>query len=104
MYSKIFSMRAFVWTARITAMIIVVWALTTTLMGFLMCRPFAFNWNPTLPDGHCGNQVLSYQVTGALNLITDLVVLVLPMQYLYSLNLALYKKIVLMVSFAVGIL
>lgn len=104
MYSKIFSMPVFVWTARITAIIIVMWAVTTTLMGFFMCEPFEFNWNPTLPGGHCGNQVLSYQVTGALNLVTDLVVLVLPMQYLYGLNLALYKKIVLMVSFAVGIL
>ncbi|KAB5536421.1 hypothetical protein GE09DRAFT_1226482 [Coniochaeta sp. 2T2.1] len=103
MYCTIFSMRPFVWTARITAVIIVMWVLATTLMGFFMCRPFEFNWIPTLPDGRWGNQVLSYQVTGAMNLVTGLVVLVLPMQYLYGLNLALYKKIVLMVSFAVGI-
>lgn len=57
-----------------------------------------------MPGGKCGNQVLSYQVTGALNLVTDLVVLALPMRYLYGLNLALYKKVVLMISFAVGIL
>ncbi|KAL2016998.1 hypothetical protein VTK56DRAFT_2679 [Thermocarpiscus australiensis] len=55
------------------------------------------------PGGHCGNQVLSYQVTGALNLVTDLIVLVLPMPYLYGLNMALYKKLVLMATFAVGL-
>lgn len=104
MYSKIFSMNAFIWTARITGVVIIAWALTTILMDFLMCRPFEFNWNPSLPGGHCGGQVLSYQATGAVNLLTDLVVLVLPMQYLYSLNLPLYKKIVLIVSFSVGIL
>lgn len=104
MYAKIFSMKAFVWATRATAVFIVMWALTTTLMGFFMCRPFEYNWNPTLPGGKCGNQVLSYQVTGALNLVTDLVVLALPMRYLYGLNLALYKKVVLMISFAVGIL
>ena len=80
------------------------WALATVLMGFLMCKPFAFNWDQTIPDGQCGNQVLSYQVTGALNLLTDLIVLLLPMPYLYGLNLALYKKVVLMVTFAVGLL
>jgi hypothetical protein len=104
MYAKIFSMSAFVWAARITAAFIVCWALTTTLMGFFMCRPFAYNWDPTIPGGHCGNQVLSYQITGAMNLATDLVVLVLPVKYLATLNLALYKKIVLICSFTVGIL
>ncbi|KAK4247262.1 hypothetical protein C7999DRAFT_14669 [Corynascus novoguineensis] len=103
LYCKIFSVPAFIWAARITTAVIVMWALATTLMGFLMCRPFAFNWDQTIPDGRCGNQVLSYQITGALNLVTDVIVLSLPMPYLYGLNLALYKKLVLMVTFAVGL-
>ena len=73
-------------------------------MAFFMCQPFAFNWDQTIPGGHCGNQVLSYKYTGAINLITDVVVLVLPMPYLYSLQLAVYKKVVLMVTFAIGFL
>ncbi len=104
LYSKIFSVPAFIFAAQATTAIVILWALATVLMGFLMCKPFAFNWDQTIPDGHCGNQVLSYEVTGALNLVTDLIVLFLPMPYLYGLNLALYKKLVLMVTFAVGLL
>lgn len=104
MYSKIFTIRSFIWTARITGAVIVMWASATILLGFLTCQPFAFNWDPSLPGGHCGDQILSYEITGALNLVTDLVVLGLPLQYLYNLNLALYKKIVLMATFSVGIL
>ncbi|AEO61109.1 hypothetical protein MYCTH_2113078 [Thermothelomyces thermophilus ATCC 42464] len=103
LYTKIFSVPAFIWAARITTVIIIMWALTTSIMGLTICQPFAFNWDPTIPDGLCGNQVLSYKITGALNLATDLVVLLLPMPYLYGLNLALYKKLVLMVTFAVGL-
>ncbi|KAL2192563.1 hypothetical protein P885DRAFT_82101 [Corynascus similis CBS 632.67] len=84
LYCKIFSVPAFIWAARITTAVIVMWALATTLMGFLMCRPFAFNWDQTIPEGRCGNQVLSYQITGALNLVTDVIVLSLPMPYLYG--------------------
>ncbi|KAL2157935.1 hypothetical protein VTH06DRAFT_4990 [Thermothelomyces fergusii] len=103
LYTKIFSVPAFIWAARITTVVIVMWALTTSIMGLTICQPFAFNWDPTIPGGHCGNQVLSYKITGVLNLLTDLVVLLLPMPYLYGLNLALYKKLVLMVTFAVGL-
>jgi len=104
LYSKIFSIPAFIWMARGTGVVIIMWAMATILMGFLMCQPFAFNWDQTVPGGHCGNQVLSYKITGALNLVTDFIVLLLPMPYLYGLNLALYKKLVLMVTFAVGLL
>ncbi len=104
LYSKIFSIPAFIWVARGTGIVIIMWASATILMGFLMCQPFAFNWDQTIPGGHCGNQVLSYKITGALNLVTDFIVLLLPMPYLYGLNLALYKKLVLMVTFAVGLL
>jgi hypothetical protein len=104
LYCKIFDIPAFIWAARITTVIIIMWALTTILMGLFICQPFAFNWDQTIPGGKCGNQVLSYKVTGALNLVTDATVLFLPMPYLYNLNLALYKKLVLMVTFAVGLL
>ncbi|KAL2150090.1 hypothetical protein VTH82DRAFT_7766 [Thermothelomyces myriococcoides] len=103
LYAKIFSVPAFIWAARITTVFIIMWALTTSIMGLTICQPFAFNWDPTIPGGHCGNQVLSYKITGVLNLVTDIVVLLLPMPYLYGLNLALYKKLVLMVTFAVGL-
>lgn len=83
--------------------LIIAWALATTLSGFLICRPFAKNWQPTLP-GTCGNQVLSYTITGAFNLVTDVIVMSLPIPYLGGLQLRLYKKMVLLATFGLGIL
>lgn len=103
MYCRVFTVQAFVWTAQVTGAVIIMWALATILMGFFLCQPFEYNWNQNI-KGHCGNQLLSYRITGSLNLITDVIVLLLPMPYLYSLNLAFYKKLVLIGTFAVGLL
>ncbi|KAF3036126.1 hypothetical protein E8E11_002312 [Didymella keratinophila] len=51
----------------------------------------------------CGNQVTSFTVTGVINLVTDVVVLLLPMQPLYQLQMATYKKVVFISIFGLGI-
>jgi hypothetical protein len=90
-------------TSYVTGGFIVAWALATVLSGSLICRPFALNWDQTL-DGTCGDQVLSYTITGSLNLVTDVVVFMLPMPYLWGLQLKLYKKVVLIINIRNGTL
>ena len=104
LYVQIFSVRGMILAAQATGVLIVGWALTTVLLGLFMCTPFAFNWDQSIAGGRCGDQVLSYLVTGALNLATDVIVLVLPLSYLWGLQLQLYKKVVLMATFSMGIL
>ncbi|KAL9109957.1 MAG: hypothetical protein Q9227_005480 [Pyrenula ochraceoflavens] len=79
------------------------WATSVIFSSFFLCRPFAFNWDQTIPGGSCGNQVLSYQITGVLNLLTDVVVLLLPMPYIWKLQLRLSRKIALTATFSVGV-
>jgi hypothetical protein len=75
------------------------------IMGcFLICQPTAAYWDPTISGSHCGNSVTLWLTTGILNIITDVVVLLLPMPYIVGLDLALYKKLVLVVTFGAGIL
>lgn len=93
-----------IWTVRGTILFITIWVVATIMAGCLICQPFAMNWDHTIPGGHCGNQVLSFTITGVLNLVTDLVVLVLPLPYLARLQMPTYKKVVLMGVFSVGLL
>lgn len=84
--------------------VIAAWATGTILAGLLICQPISMNWAPLeTPDGKCGDQVLSFTITGVVNLVTDVIVLALPMPYLYKLQLRLYKKLVLITCFSVGI-
>ncbi|CAG8051472.1 unnamed protein product [Penicillium nalgiovense] len=93
------------WVLRVswaTMGVIVAWTIGTILAGCLICRPFAFNWDQTIPGGSCGNQVTSFTATGVINLITDVVVLVTPMPLLYKLQMARYKKVVFITIFGLG--
>lgn len=77
--------------------------LVVILGSFLICQPLAYNWDQTI-DGHCGSSITLWMCHGVLNIVTDLIVLLLPMPYIYSLELALYKKLVLMATFGLGLL
>lgn len=79
-------------------------ALVLIIGPFLICQPLEYNWNPTVPGGHCGNTKVLWYITGVFNIVTDLVILLLPMPYLYGLDLAFYKKLALMCTFGIGLL
>jgi hypothetical protein len=104
LYSQVFAVPFVIWTARGVSVFIAAWGLATILAGCFICTPFAMNWDQTIPGGKCGDQVLSFTVTGSFNLITDIMVLVLPLPYLTRLQMRLYKKLVLIAVFSVGLL
>lgn len=103
LYLRIFPVRTVVLICWGTIAVIAAWAIATILAGCLICRPFAFNWDPTIPGGYCGNQVSSFTATGVINLVTDVVVLITPMPSLYRLQMAMYKKVTLMTVFGLGL-
>lgn len=50
-------------------------------------------------QGHCGPSTELWIVAGSLNIVTDVIVLVLPMPYLIRLEMTMYKKVTLMITF-----
>jgi hypothetical protein len=88
--------------ARILGALIIIWNIANIIAGLLICRPFAKNWDFTLP-GTCGRQPAFYFAMGLVNLITDAVIIVLPMPYLYNLRLAWRKKLAAMALLSIGI-
>lgn len=100
--SRVFTMHAFIIGARVTGATVLLLGVAIILGALLQCRPFAYNWDQTIPGGHCGNQVLSFKITASLNVVLDFVVLLLPMPYLFNLELALKKKLILIATFAGG--
>ncbi|KAK9796602.1 putative Integral membrane protein [Seiridium cardinale] len=101
---RVFTTDIFIKLARATGLLVVLLGTATVLGALLQCRPFAYNWDQTIPDGHCGDQVLSSKITASLNVVLDVAVLILPMPYLLTLQLALTKKLVLVATFAGGLI
>lgn len=104
LYSKIFTTRYFIFAAKVTGLLVLLLGIATTLGSLLQCQPFAYNWDQTIPGGHCGDQILSYKITGSLNVTLDVITLILPLPYLATLEMAIYQKLVLIATFTVGFL
>lgn len=103
LYCKIFTLTWFIWSARFVGLICIGYTLGTILVAFLVCQPLPYYWDTTIQGGHCGNEFLSYILTGSINIATDVMVLVLPIPSLMRLEMALYKKLILIGTFACGL-
>ena len=68
-----------------------------------MCRPREKIWNQLLP-GHCFNNDASFLATGIFNVISDFMILILPMPALWRLQVPLRKKVMMIAVFATGFL
>lgn len=93
------------WTRRITWVVgvtIILHELAIILVASLICRPFAYKWNKTIRDGHCGNYMAVYRFVSLINIVTDIAILLLPLFTLYKLQLPIAKKIGLFLTFVVG--
>lgn len=55
LYSSVFAVRPVIWTARCAIVFIALWVIGTIMAGLLICRPFAMNWDHTIPGGKCGD-------------------------------------------------
>ncbi|KAL3478514.1 hypothetical protein BJX99DRAFT_269193 [Aspergillus californicus] len=87
-----------------TAVIVWAWGFSIVLESFLLCKPIEFNYNPFLPGGTCGNRNAAFVAAGILNMITDFMVMLLPVPYIWRLQLPLGRKIGLLVTFCLGLL
>lgn len=83
--------------------ILIAWATSVVLETFLLCRPLSFNWDTTV-NGVCGDRNTVYVSAGALNVVTDFMVMGLPIPHIIALQLPARKKIGLIFMFSLGLL
>jgi hypothetical protein len=80
------------------------WAIMTILIGFLICRPLAFNWDRTITEGSCGNMSAGYAAVGVIDIVTDILLILLPQRMVWKLQLPRQTKFALGGVFALGLL
>ena len=67
------------------------------------CRPESKTWNIALP-GTCISLTLLDKVIGALNILTDFLILILPIPIVWGLSMTRSKKVGLSAVFGTGVL
>lgn len=101
MYTSLIPVDELVIACRVVGLFIILWNTGGILGALLLCRPFALNWNKTLA-GKCGDNRLFYMWLGAINVVVEAVILLLPVPFLYRLQMQSYKKVVIIGLFSVG--
>ncbi|KAL1867792.1 hypothetical protein Plec18167_008538 [Paecilomyces lecythidis] len=95
--------RSFRISVAVVMTIVWMWAISVVLETLLLCRPLAYNWDTTI-DGVCGERNATFVAAGTLNLVTDLMVMALPIPHIWKLKLSVAKKLALCLVFCMGLL
>lgn len=79
------------------------WIVGVMVANGFVCKPVYKFWKPLVP-GDCANYSLYFVLTGILETIIDVIILILPIQMVLSINLPTRSKIILASIFMLGIL
>ncbi|KAH7349622.1 hypothetical protein B0T11DRAFT_289572 [Plectosphaerella cucumerina] len=83
--------------------IVFCWSVSQILLLMMVCIPIAAFWDRTV-KGNCIPSYPTWYINGAGNIITDVIVLVLPLPIVGKLTLARGQKIILLGIFCLGFL
>lgn len=101
LYLRIFVQRPFRIACWVMIAIIASYGIASTLAAIFQCSPIPRAWDKTIP-GHCINITQNWYANAGFSIITDLIILLLPMPIIFSLHLPKSQKISLAFIFALG--
>ncbi|TQV96200.1 integral membrane protein [Cordyceps javanica] len=79
------------------------WMMQTILTGILICRPITLNWDPNA-RGSCGNQTVLFSAVSIVDIVTDILIIALPVKMLWGLKMRRTYKIAVVCMFGAGLL
>lgn len=92
---------------RITSYIVmgcsVAWTLQTMGVPVFLCRPISQNWDSS-QTGSCGNSTVAFTSVSVVDIITDILILILPLRPLSKLKMATGYKLAIGAIFSSVIL
>jgi hypothetical protein len=100
-YWTIFPQKYFRWALIAVAAFMAGWFISADLVSIFQCTPVERLWDKT-KEGTCVNFGVFALVTAALNVVTDLVILALPVPLILRLKMSQRKKMLLILTFALG--
>ncbi|KAI0859841.1 hypothetical protein F4860DRAFT_525828 [Xylaria cubensis] len=94
---------AFWWTCHILLVVNVLFYGSIKIASNLSCQPHNKIWDKTV-QGTCLNEGILWAAYSSLNLVSDIIILILPQRVIWGLKLSKTKKIGVSIIFAFGLL
>ncbi|KAL8756519.1 MAG: hypothetical protein Q9199_002883 [Rusavskia elegans] len=90
-------------SARVIIVVTLLYYITSMSITIFACSPREKFWN-RLKEGHCLNNNLGVFITSLFNIVSDIIILVLPAKTVWSLQIPRSKRIRIVALFATGLL
>lgn len=101
-YHRIFFEPRFKHISILIGVMVLVWFLLYTFLQFFSCTPLAYHWDKTI-HGHCiDRKMISYYGYFPLDILTNILILILPIPYLWKLQMERAKKVAVIGIFVLG--
>lgn len=102
-YRRLFnSSRSFSIASIVAGVIVIMWCLAVFFTALFQCKPIAFNWDKTIEGGTCIDPQTFFWGNSISNLLTDVIILGLPLPMIWGLNMSMGKKIAVTGIFLLG--
>lgn len=93
----------FYWACVIFICLNILYYTASILASALSCSPHEKIWNKSLP-GKCVDNKVIFVSSAAINVVSDLAILILPQKIIWSLHTTKRKKIAVSSVFAIGVM
>ncbi|CZS94155.1 related to integral membrane protein [Rhynchosporium agropyri] len=101
MYLRIFPVRSIRIGAYILGGLSIAWCISIIMVSIFQCTPIEKTWNSSIP-GFCINLKGSFIGNAIPNILTDVAILALPMQQVWSLHTSTMQKVQISIVFLLG--
>ena len=100
-YNRVFPQKWFKYSLIALGLFISGHMIAFNFVAIFQCRPIRSQWNPSIPS-HCLNYEAAILIGGIVNILTDFVMLIIPMPLLWGLKLSKSRKLMLTSVFLLG--
>ena len=101
-YLRIFTQKPHKIVCYVVAGLLIANWIGSTVAGFLTCAPFKYLWDKTIPGGYCFDINSYFRWASLVNIITDVIMLILPLPVIWKIQTTTNIKIGLTITFATG--
>ena len=101
-YLRIFTVKLYRRICYVIAAVVIANFIAGGLTGTFACKPVAYNWDKTIAGGRCIDIDGFFRWISLPNIITDVVMLVLPLPVVWGLRATKNQKIGLTITFLTG--
>lgn len=102
LYRRLFPQKGIRLVIHILMAMLIALGISTVMAAIVQCIPFAANWNPELPGARCIDKEALFVWESIPNIVTDVIILILPMRVVWNLHTSTRLKVGLTFTFMVG--